>query len=337
VDRLLSRDDVAFAIKTAEDQIHDTLRFWPAPVWITGEEHQWPSPRRGAQLAYPPIALDHGYFIEGGQRDTDEIDAANAPVYLAGVATVNVTAAQILAAGAATNEIEVYFAGETDPRWRIRNLNRLLDPATGDVSLSGSWAYFIDPDLWYADCDPIDISGVLPGNLVATVDVLRVFNDPAQQAQIVFRGGTNACTATAPCAETCQSACITPEDERNSIVRTLAATYAAGAFSSASLVQNRIPDAMRVWYRAGLDLQTNGRMRTSIEQAIAQLACTYLPEAPCNCDQVRNRWERYREEQEINSVDVALTMSAFGTTARGAQYAWSVVKRLSPLAGASAT
>ncbi len=334
--RLLARDDVAFAIRIAEDQIHDTLSFWPAPVWITGEEHAWPRPRRGAQWAYPPVALDHGYFIEGGRRETDEIDAANVVGYAAGVATVTVLAADILAAGASINEIEVFFADETDPRWRIRNLTRNLDAATGNVVLTGNLCYFINPDLWYANCDPIDIT-IAVGNLVVNVDVLRVFNDPEQQAQIVFKGGTNACAGTAPCSETCQTACITSADDRNSIVRTPPASFSAGAFTSASLVQNRIPDAMRVWYRAGLDLQTNGRMRSSIEQAIVSLANTYLPEAPCDCNQLRRRWDRDRERQDINSIDVALAMSAFGTTDYGAVFAWSVVKRLSPLAGASAT
>lgn len=333
-DRLLSRDDVANAIKTAEDMITDALHFYPAPVWIAAEEHTWPHPRRGAQLEYPPIGLNYGYFIEGGQRATDDIDAANVPVYAGGVATVTVTAADIAAAGAATDEIEVYFAGETDPQWRIRNLTRTLDPATGNVTLVGPWCYFINPTLWYADCDPVDISNALL--LVGTVDVLRVYNDPSAQAQIVFRGGTSGCAGSAPCSETCQTACIRTEDERDSIVRALAATYSGGTFSAASLVQNRIPDAVRFWYRAGLDLQSNGRMKSSIEQAIARLANCYLPEAPCNCDQTRNRWERDRELQDMNALDVALAMSAFGTTARGAVFAWGVVKRLSPLAGAAA-
>jgi hypothetical protein len=67
-------------------------------------------------------------------------------------------------------------------------------------------------------------------------------------------------------------------------------------------------------------------------EAIVRLANTYLVDAPCGCSQTRHRWERDREEQEINTIDAALCMSAFGTTMRGAMFAWSVVKRQPPIA-----
>ena len=39
-----------------------------------------------------------------------------------------------------------------------------------------------------------------------------------------------------------------------------------------------------------------------------------------------------RQEADINNFDTAMAMSYFGTTMRGAVFAWSVIKRLAPLA-----
>jgi hypothetical protein len=180
--------------------------------------------------------------------------------------------------------------------------------------------------LW-VDCQPLDITGA---NFVATVDVVRLWNNPLSQAQLVFRGGINLC-ATPPCAEVCQTACTTIEDQRTSQVRIVAANFTAGAWAASTFAQNRLPDAARAWYHAGLDLKSNGNMQSQVEQALVKLTNTYLPEAPCNCPQLRRRWGRDREEQDINTIDAALCNAAFGYVTRGTMYAWSVIKRLGPL------
>jgi len=340
--RILAREDIAEAIKSAEDIFASTCQFWPAPTWIpapggTVEEHNWPRPRRGRQWEYPPFNLDWGYIIEGGQRATDEILAGVlvtypvAPSITNDVATITIPGAAMTAAGASLSEVQVFHVGQTTEQWRIRNLTMVQNPVTLAVTITGPMAYFVDPVLW-ANCSPLDMTATLLGaliNFVEEVDILRVYSD-TQQSQLVFRGGINLCT-TPPCSEACQTACVTIEDRRTSQVRTLAASYSAGAWTGSAFTQGRLPDAVRVWYRAGLDLKSNRNMQTMVEQAIARLANTYLPEAPCNCEQLRRRWERDREEQDINTIDAALCNAAFGNVTRGSMYAWSVIKRLGPL------
>src|SRR4030065_514187 len=75
-----------------------------------------------------------------------------------------------------------------------------------------------------------------------------------------------------------------------------------------------------------------GGIKPVMAGAIVRLPNTYLVEEPCGCAQTKWRWTRDREEAEINFYDAQLCMSAFGTTMKGALFAWSVIKRIPPIA-----
>ena len=336
--RVLGREDVAIAIATAEEMIADALGYWPAPRWTAAEEHNWPRPARGGQWQYPPIKLNWGYIIEGGQRALTEIVADEPVVYsdedgdgVNETATITLTAAEMAAANAEPEEVAVYFDGETDDTWMIRCLDVTEDGA-GNVTIVGRTSQFVDPDLWLV-ADDIDLS--VAANFVATVDVYRRYNDQEEQCQVVWKGSGGSCDP-AICATTCQDSCIGIDDPRLSIVRAMPGTYSAGSWTSASFSVARLPDAARFWYRSGALLQANGRIKPMMAEAIVRLANTYLIDEPCGCTQTKHRWERDREEQDVNTIDAALCMSAFGTTMRGAMFAWSVVKRQPPIAGGGA-
>ena len=327
--RIVGRDDVAVAIANAEEMIAHALGYWPAPRWMLAEEQRWPRPARGAQWQFPPIGLNWGYIIEGGQRQLTTIVLAEPIVYdlVLGTATITITAAEMAAAGADPAEVAVYFAGETDDIWQIRCLN-VEEDALGNVTITGWRSQFVDPALWLV-ADDIDIS--VPANFEVVVDVYRRWNDPSEQAQVVWKGGGAGCSP-ALCATTCQDACLSIEDHRLSTVRAMPGTYSAGVWTSTSFSIARLPDAVRFWYYSGALLQANGRIKPNMAEAIVRLANTYLVDEPCGCSQTKHRWVRDTKEQDINTVDAALCMSAFGTTMRGAMFAWSVVKRQPPIA-----
>ncbi len=332
--RIIGREDVAIAIATAEEMIAHALGFWPAPTWALAEEHEWPLPARGAQVAYPPIQLDWGHIIEGGIRALTAISLAEAVVYsdedgdgVDDTATITITAAQLTAAGADPEEIAVYWSGETEDIWMIRCLDMTEDATTGTVTITGRRSQFVDPALWLV-ADDIDLC--VDANFVTEVDVYRRYNDTEHQAQLVWKGSGGECDP-AVCSETCQDACLSIADKRRSIVRALPATYSNGAWSAACFSQGRLPDAVRFWYYNGMLLQANGRIKPVLAEAIIRLANTYLVDEPCGCAQTIHRWNRDREEQDINSYDAQLAMSAFGSTMKGAIFAWSVIKRIPPL------
>lgn len=331
--RVLGREDVAIAIATAEEMIARALGFWPAPTWILAEEHEWPLPARGYQTSYPPIQLDWGYVIEGGQRALTVIDD-NAPVVYTdedgdGVddtATITLTAAQMAAAGASAEEVAVYFDTETDDTWMIRCLT-VEEDALGNVIITGRRSQFADPDLWLV-ADDIDLC--VDANFVTIVDVYRRWNYPLYQAQLIWKGGGGGCDP-APCSEVCQSACISVEDMRRGIVHAIPSTYTSGAWAGAAFSMGRLPDSVRFWYHSGMLLQANGKIKPMLAEAIVRLANTYMVDQPCGCAATIDRWMRDREEQDINTYDAQLAMSAFGSTMKGAIFAWSVVKRIPPL------
>lgn len=333
--RILGREDVARAIATAEEMIAHALGFWPAPTWIAGEEHPWPLPARGAQIAFPPIATTWGHVIEGGRRALTAIALGTGVTYsdadgdgVNEVASVTVTAAQLAAAGAQPEEVAVFFTGETDDTWMIRCLSMSEDATTGNVTLTGRTSQFTDPDLWLV-ADDVDLC--IAANFETRVDVYRRWNDPEEQAQVVWKGSGGTCDP-AICSETCQDACVSISDGRLGLLRVMPGTYSAGTWTAACFSQGRLPDAVRLWYRSGLLLESNGRIKPMLAEAIIRLANTYLVDEPCGCAQTKHRWERDRTEQDINTYDAQLCMSAFGSTMKGALFAWSVVKRIPPIA-----
>lgn len=338
--RIVGREDVAQAIVTAEEMIGRRLGYQVAPTWTISEEHDWPLPARGAQVRYPPIQADWGYIIAGGQRALTMIDEDAAIVYsdadgdgVLDTATINITAAQMTAAGASREEVAVFFADETDDRWWIRYLTITEDAATGDITIVGRRSQFVDPDNWLV-ADDIDLS--VNANFVAVADVYRRYNDLSQPAQVVWKGGADLGCDTTLCADTCQTSCLSVDDKRLSIVRVIPGSYAAGAWTLASFSESRLPDKARLWYQHGKALTSDLRIEASLAEAIVRLANTLLIEEPCDCAQTKYRWQRDRKEMDINTYDAALAMSAFGSTMLGALFAWNVVKRLDPIAGGSA-
>lgn len=358
-ERLVGRDEVATAISTAEEMIAEALGFWPAPKFIAADEQTWPLPARGVQVSHPPYKLSWGQFIGAGRENTDTVIQAGQPVVYSdqdgnGVldtATVTLTAAQLAAAGANWQEIAVYYPAvyldwsfyPRDESWRIRPYRVMRNPATGNVTLVFSRCQFVLPDLWEDDA-PVDQSDATA--FLTSVDVCRRYLDTTQQAQVIYTTEGMLDCLYPPCNEQCQTACVVigrDNDRRNGIVKAIPATYSAGGWSYQCFLQGQYPDHVRTWYLGGAWKKINNWIETDLlhtnfptmAEAIVRLANTYLPEAPCTCNKTQARWLRDREEQDINNIDTALAMSAFGTTMRGAVFAWSVIKRLNPLGGGS--
>lgn len=356
-ERLVGRDEIATAISTAEELITEALGFYPAPAFIAADEQPWPLPKRGVQIRTPSYRLRWGQFINAGREDIATAIALAQPVVYSdsdgdGVldrATVTITAAQLAAAGANWQEVAVYYPSvyldwtlwPRDESWRIKPWRIVRNPGTGNLTLTASRCQLVRPDLWDDDA-PIDQSDATA--FLTSVDVYRRYLDTSQQAQHVYvTEGLTDCLYP-PCNETCQTACVVvarDDDRRNGIVKAPAATHSAGGWTYQCYLENQYPDHVRTWYLAGAWKRLNNWMEADLLRtnhpamalAIVRLANTLLPEAPCLCNKTVTRWRRDREEMDINTVDAAMAMSAFGTAMRGAIFAWSVVKRLNPLGG----
>ena len=356
-DRTMGREEIAQAIAAAEEAIAQTLGFWPAPRWVTNETRSWPRPKRGCQIATPPIQTAWGHVLAGGEEDTATMISAGVAIVYTDedgdgsddTATITVTAAEMTAAGASVGDVAIYYpdsylgmpAYPVSERWRIRPLTIRTDSGTGDVVITGRRCQFVDPIGW-AGNGLLDLT--VDANFLTTVDVRRRYNNPTNSAQIIWKPGeASICSVSGvpACDRVCQDACIVVEDARLGYVKVLPASYAAGAWTYGSYSVCDYPAEVTLkyhcgWYRNLHNWMEADWMESMVAEAIVRLANVYMPDVPCGCALTRRKWDRDREEQEINVVDMARAMSNFGSTARGALFAWGVVKRMKPLSGAGA-
>lgn len=342
--RIVGRDEIAQAIAVAERQVAAMLHYWPAPKYICADEIAWPVPRRGTQLTYPPLRLNWGKVVEVGIEAWDLI-VENLPVVYSvrsglpappsSLDWATVTYAAVPAV-AGICELVIVPSGY-DPaaqEWRIRPLNVTLVGTT--VTFTGWRWQFVLPPGWL-EPTPISLDDnamfIQGGIYDGGVDLYRHYTDATSQAQLVWKNGT---TCDAVCAEGCVPGCVTIDNSRVGLVVVKPATWSSttGLWTLATCPGCGLPNSARVWYLAGYDdsLCVNcAQMGPQVKEAIVRLANCHLPEAPCGCDPTRGRWERDREEMAVDSMDVELAQSAFGTTMRGAVFAYNVFSKLPPL------
>jgi hypothetical protein len=343
--RIVGRDEVAQAIATAEQQIARMIGYWPAPRYICRDEKRWPVPKRGAQIQLPGFRLSWGHIITPGIEQWDLIEADLPIVYSVrsgavwpdnaydwATVTANVPPATT------TDKCElVLVPGGKDPltaEWAIRPLHVTLSALGVAVFQGWRWQFVIpelqfDPDTLRLEDDTHFLQGGIYG---VGVDLYRHYTDTSVQAQVVWL--PEECDLI--CEEYCVTGCVVPEDRRLSMVHILPATYNAvtKSWSRVTGLRYGLPSQSRSWYLAGYDddqcLDCTG-MGPSVQEAVVRLTNCHLPEAPCGCDPTRGRWERDREEMAVDSMDVELAQSTFGTTARGAVFAYNVFSNLGPL------
>jgi len=333
--RIVEREELAMAIANAERRLAAYMGFWPAPVWVVAERHHWPRNSQGYKISNPQFTTKEGYLVEFGVEAWDEQENLY-PVlinYSDRDSDGCLDWATITFATTLTNpcEIAVIPPGRDPTRreWRIRPLDIEIDTVTGICTIQGPRWLFVDPARWL-NTDELEMAE--PTNFLNWVDIYRHYNSPVTQGQLVWNASAEDCIGTtAICTETCQPACGVIDRERVGRFHLRAASYNAGVWTGTGLSQSIYPDLTRVWYRAGyrthVGYQCN-QLADDLKEAIARLANVFLPEAPCGCDYTIERWSKDREEMDITTAGIAITQSAFGTTARGAVYAQSVAARL---------
>ncbi len=332
---IVGRDEIANAIYTAEQRISAFLGFWPAPQWMTSEQHDVPQVPAVNQL--PWIYTNQGYLIAAGQEEWELIQSGVTVTYSDPDGDTVDEWASINFATTVTDGLELAVVPNgRDPEvreWRIRPLR--TDISAGTATMEG-WAWlFTDPDLFL---------GVVAGELgavanrLATVDVYRHYNKTyPTQAEYQWLPDTLACTgATATCTPVCQTACVVVGEGRTGQFYARPATWSGGAWNRANWAGTGQPSSLKIWYYAGYRdplAQPGDVMGENLKQAIVRLANCYLPEAPCGCDFTQQRWSQDRElnAERTMTHDIAQTQMHFGTTMAGAIFARGVCTSIPPL------
>ena len=287
----VSREEIALAIKQAEDQISTVLNYSPAPHWIEQEIRNYPQYFRPDAYSWgmsdvrgmpKSVQLTEGKFIEGGRRALTLVDDAVTVTYSDADNDGFDETATITASTSLTDkcEIKVYYAGkEGAADWEIR-------PARS-VTLSGgvvtfvfwSWQLF-KPTLLDAfprstpptnenpyGVQPVDIESV--SSYVTTVDIYREYTDTTAvsatfywervgllNAGISLGGwccGSCGNTGCPACEFITQDGCIIVKDANGTNVVPTPASYDSdnSQWDFSYLLACRNPDLVKFWYRAG--------------------------------------------------------------------------------------
>lgn len=358
----LSREDVALAIKRAEDTIADYLGYQPVSTWQVDERISVTNPAipeiinvgninpRGMHMS---VKTRNNHIISGGIEAKTLIQAAVAVTLSDEDGDSYTETATISFATTVTDpeEIAVYYPGEAGrDEWEIRPLNdpitrrRSVTIAAGVATVLFAAWQIVDPDP-QSILDPVAVNGDVAGNYLSTVDVYRHFNDPQQQVTLMWAPRPGLCdcgdTTCVVCAHSTQTGCLVARHYRSGTFFYRPATFNAttGAFDSAAFAVSRLPENLRLWYRHGFRNMNNDapnlEMDTQLEQAIAYLSLTYLTRALCGCNNVEAIAKRMREDIGANiagaggdSISYQLgdrfLNSPWGTQ-RGAIAAWSIV------------
>lgn len=337
----VSREDLAFAIKQAEDEISAFVGYPLAPTWISNATHRYPQYHRSDWYGVggynnrgqrKSVKVKDGKLIMAGRRATTSVGTATTTggslAYTDEDGDGFVETATITLPTSLTNECEMkaYFSGTSAaPEWEIR-WPRSITISGGNVVLVFDAWLFIDPALQSAyptddGFEAIDISTV--GNYVSEVDIYREYTDntavssrffwePAN-GQIVVgcsQCGTTGCTE---CSYTTQDGCLLIRDVENGFVVPSPATYNSTTeqWDSNAYSVCRDPDRILAWYQAGdmdeafLRGDSCDPLSDFFARVIAWVATARLERPFCQCGNVTALAESWREDLSFQGADSA--------------------------------
>lgn len=349
VDRV-GREQVAAAIREAEDRIEAALHWRLMPAWEASEWATLPKPYRPelwnltmTDVRGMPIAVEPAWhkLITPGIRAVAAVGAGVAIAWSdvdgdgydeTGTVIVNV------AAGTQAHEIVVVYPGEaatTD--WQIRPITVALAGAVATITFRRELAVL--PEL-LEEFGASAVDGLVDASFLGTVDVWRVYNDPSTQAVLQWEPGAACDCSNGQTCPTCeiatQAACMTVRGTLETgrwALQPATWVEASSSFTPATLLNCRAADSVRLNYQAGdrtgPDLLT---MAPKWERAVALFAASLLERNPCDCN--ADWWRMWREDlanyggqdQEnhftISDVDLGCPWG----TRRGALHAWKAVR-----------
>lgn len=298
----VSREEIANAIKQAEDEISRVLSFSPAPHWVEQDLRDYPqhfmhdayswgmSDVRGMPKS---VQLTEGKFIEGGRRTLDVVSLGAVVVYSDADNDGFDETATITVPTSLTNKCQIhcYYAGKSGASdWEIRPPRSVTLTGGNVVFVFWSWQLF-KPELLEAfpttlnmtnenpyGVTPVDIEDV--ASYVATIDVYREWTDTTsvsatfywERAGLINAGislggwccGSCGNTGCSACEFITQDGCIIVKDANGTSVVPTPASYDSdnSQWDFSYLLGCRNPDLVKFWYRAGEQSQDYLQGRT---------------------------------------------------------------------------
>jgi hypothetical protein len=321
---MVSHEDLAFAIASAEEDIAMYVGFSPAPRWFVAESHPYPRYWKyfgNKQGVYTRVSMtaDYGKFVSPGRRAVEYVATArtsdgtlqyideNGDGY-AEVAKIEITELGI----ADPCQLKLYYSGNNGGQeWEIRPVpSRQYDPVTGHLVMKLETWLMIRLELLCAyptdeRMQAIDVSDV--ANLLDEIEIYREYTDDTLASALFISSDYSACSicggvGCSSCARLTQGGCITAKDDNLSIVEPVQATYDSenGRWVEQTWTAGVIPNQVKFWYYAG-DRDSrfvNGSNCDPLSdwwaQTIAWMATARLDRPVCTCDTVEATVDRLR-------------------------------------------
>jgi hypothetical protein len=327
----VSREDLAFAIKQAEDEVSSYVGYPLAPTWISNRTLSYPQYHRNDMYGIggrdvrgkrKSVNTKTGKIISAGRRATTLIDTATVVDGSLSYTdedgdgfseTATITLATTLSNAC---EIKTYFSGTlAAPEWEIR-WPRSSIISGGNIQLVYDSWLFIDPSLQsaYPTTDgftAVDISTI--NNFVTEVDIYREYTDNTSVSARFFwepaNGNVVGCsqcgsTGCTECSYTTQDGCLLIRDVETGFVVPSPATYDSdtGLWNTAAYSVCRDPDRILAWYQAGdmdeafLRGDSCDPLSDFFARIIAWIATARLERPFCQCGNVTALAESWRED-----------------------------------------
>jgi len=306
-----SREEVARVLKRAEEDIADLCGYYAAWKWIADERHSLGRGSQSPNLWRTRLVTKRKYVLGGGAQATSDIDAGDvtrgADIDADGDGFAE-TAVFTIINVPTTWDLEeiracykVYEAGDaancrTDPSsegydeaWEVRPLKLRRSDTTVTVYLP-VWELF-RPQL-YEELDPDHINADDANSYVDTLSFYRVYTDLS--SQVSFMWGTD-CLYDVSCAWAVQTGCIRTPDPRNGIITVVPGTWDTDHYDATCYTYCTVPDAVRLWYRAGLARPAPGIVDHRMARLIVILACARLDYPICSCGNPQTLVADWRE------------------------------------------
>jgi hypothetical protein len=298
----VSREEIALAIKQAEDEISAVLSYFPAPHWVEQEIRNYPQYFRPDAYQWgmsdvrgmpKSVQLTEGKFIEGGRRALDVVSLGANVVYTDADNDGFDETATITVPTSLTNKCQIhcYYAGKSGASdWEIRPPRNVTLTGGNVVFVFWSWQLF-KPELLEAFPTTLNMTnenpyGVTPVDIedassyVVTVDIYREYTDTTSvsatflweragliNADISLGGWCCAScgnTGCPACEFITQDGCIIVKDANGTNVVPTPASYNSdnAQWDFSYLFACRNPDLVKFWYRAGEQSQDYLQGRT---------------------------------------------------------------------------
>lgn len=359
------------AIYEAEAMIEAELGYRLMPAWEVGERVTLPRPRDPSIVGFSGLTprgyrkmfqAKQGWWISGGVRAAEAIEtgatiawsSTKPPTAYKDTGTVTVTVAE----GTDACQLRVYYPGKSGSEaWRIRPATATVSGTTATITFPREQcvieSIIENMNRKAEDGLPVIADGEDDADFLTEVDVYRVYNDYADQGQLLWDPTAICICNGAGTCPTCamygaSTACfVAVDDPRDGIVSWARATWsdADQTWVPMTNLPWRDPDAVMVNYLAGYESPAvdcpRNQMDPYLAYTVAMLASSLLTISPCSCVQQSYKWW---------TADLALSQGSGETgqysryrtapstlelpwgTRRGAVDAWRRIHREGPTA-----